>query len=197
MQLPIPDSAQLPLPDAITREAFPPPTGKGPPPKKKGKPPVEDEEAAPAKKRAGFPSKKATEPPIDYDEAPPEAEEDEEDVEYDEAPEGDPADAKLHADEEEAPPKKKGKGKGKKVVVTIATEAHGEIHSAKAHRCVDEVGAKGGVDEPWAVCTASIGKAGVYAKGHGGSASPKRKVRETDRAMDAYVEALVEAIRAR
>lgn len=55
-----------------------------------------------------------------------------------------------------------------------------EIHSAKAHRCVDKVGAKGHDESSaWAICTASIGADGVYAKGHGGSASPKRRTRET------------------
>lgn len=54
----------------------------------------------------------------------------------------------------------------------------GEIHSAKAHRCVDKVRAKGHDESSaWAICTTSIGKEGVYAKGHGGSASPKRKKR--------------------
>ena len=51
-----------------------------------------------------------------------------------------------------------------------------EIHSAKAHRCVDKVRAKGHPESnSWAICTASIGKGGVYAKGHGGRASPKRR----------------------
>lgn len=60
----------------------------------------------------------------------------------------------------------------------------GEIHSAKAHRCVDKVRAKGhGESSAWAICTSSIGKAGVYAKGHGGKASPKRKVHEADGEM--------------
>lgn len=58
---------------------------------------------------------------------------------------------------------------------------HGEIHSAKAHRCVDHVQGKGHDESSaWAICTASIGKRGVYSKGHGGSASPKRKVHEGD-----------------
>lgn len=51
-----------------------------------------------------------------------------------------------------------------------------EIHSDKAHRCVDKVGRKGhSTSSSWAICTSSIGKEGVYARGHGGSASPKRK----------------------
>lgn len=55
-----------------------------------------------------------------------------------------------------------------------------EIHSAKAHRCVDKVRAKGHPESnAWAICTASIGKAGVYAKGHGGRAKAKRKVHES------------------
>jgi hypothetical protein len=59
-----------------------------------------------------------------------------------------------------------------------------EIHSAKAHRCVDKVKAKGHDESSaWAICTSSIGAAGVYAKGHGGSASPKRKVHEAKRPM--------------
>ena len=54
-----------------------------------------------------------------------------------------------------------------------------ERHSAKAHRCVDKVRAKGhGESNAWAICTASIGKRGVYAKGHGGNANPKRKMHE-------------------
>ncbi len=53
----------------------------------------------------------------------------------------------------------------------------GEKHSAKAHRCVDKVRAKGHPESnSWAICTASIGKRGVYAKGHGGNANPKKKV---------------------
>ena len=53
-----------------------------------------------------------------------------------------------------------------------------EIHSAKAHRCVDQVRAKGHPESnAWAICTTSIGKRGVYAKGHGGNAGPKRKRR--------------------
>ncbi len=49
-----------------------------------------------------------------------------------------------------------------------------EIHSAKAHRCVDKVKAKGHPEgNAWAICTSSIGKRGVYAKGHGGNANPK------------------------
>lgn len=68
-----------------------------------------------------------------------------------------------------------------------------EIHSAKAHRCVDKVQAKGHEESSaWAICTASIGKEGVYAKGHGGSARAKRKVRETTE-LDAEVEAILEA----
>lgn len=56
-----------------------------------------------------------------------------------------------------------------------------EIHSAKAHRCVDHVKGKGHDESSaWAICTASIGKGGVYAKGHGGRASAKRKTQETD-----------------
>lgn len=50
-----------------------------------------------------------------------------------------------------------------------------EIHSAKWHRCVDKVAQRGGGYNEYAVCTASIGKAGSFAKGHGGSAAPKRK----------------------
>ena len=58
-------------------------------------------------------------------------------------------------------------------------EKHGEMHSAKAHRCVDKVRAKCHPESnSWAICTASMGKDKVYAKGHGGSATPKRKVRE-------------------
>lgn len=54
-----------------------------------------------------------------------------------------------------------------------------EIHSAKAHRCVDKVKAKGHAESnAWAICTSSIGKRGVYAKGHGGNANPKSKVSE-------------------
>lgn len=53
-----------------------------------------------------------------------------------------------------------------------------EIHSAKAHRCVDKVRAKGHPESnSWAICTASIGKRGVYSKGHGGNANPKKKVK--------------------
>lgn len=64
-----------------------------------------------------------------------------------------------------------------------------EIHSAKAHRCVDKVGAKGHDESSsWAICTASMGKSKVYAKGHGGKASPKRKVAEAE--MDDLVESL-------
>ncbi len=49
-----------------------------------------------------------------------------------------------------------------------------EIHSAKAHRCVDKVKQKGHPESnAWAICTSSIGKRGVYAKGHGGNANPK------------------------
>lgn len=55
-----------------------------------------------------------------------------------------------------------------------------ERHSAKAHRCVDKVGAKGHDESSsWAICTSSIGKRGVYAKGHGGNANPKKKTRES------------------
>jgi len=51
-----------------------------------------------------------------------------------------------------------------------------EIHSAKAHRCVDQVRGKGHPESnSWAICTASIGKRGVYSKGHGGNANPKPK----------------------
>ncbi|CAN5755982.1 hypothetical protein BH24ACT15_BH24ACT15_36380 [soil metagenome] len=54
-----------------------------------------------------------------------------------------------------------------------------EIHSAKSHRCVDKVGAKGHDESSsWAICTASMGADAVYAKGHGGSARPKRRMRE-------------------
>ena len=54
-----------------------------------------------------------------------------------------------------------------------------EIHSAKAHRCVDKVKAKGHDESSaWAICTASIGKRGVYAKGHGGNANPKSAINE-------------------
>lgn len=54
-----------------------------------------------------------------------------------------------------------------------------EIHSAKAHRCVDKVKAKGHDESSaWAICTSSIGKRGVFAKGHGGNANPKKKVSE-------------------
>lgn len=192
MQLPIPDSDRLPLPDAIAREAFPPPAAKkkAPPAKKKAPPPEEDEEPAPKDEEPD------EEEPVEDDE---EDDSYDEDIEYEEAPVGNTAAEKLHGKPptrgKTPPPKKK---KPKAVTVTIATEAHGEIHSAKAHRCVDKVAAKGGVDEPWAVCTASIGKSGVYAKGHGGSASPKRKTRETREVaaeMDAYVEGLVEEIR--
>lgn len=57
-------------------------------------------------------------------------------------------------------------------------EKHGEIHSAKAHRCVDKVRGKGHAEgNAWAICTASIGKRGVYSKGHGGNANPKKKVK--------------------
>lgn len=55
-----------------------------------------------------------------------------------------------------------------------------EIHSAKAHRCVDKVRAKGHSESSaWAICTASMGKDAVYAKGHGGRATPKRRTRES------------------
>lgn len=71
-----------------------------------------------------------------------------------------------------------------------------EIHSAKAHRCVDKVKAKGHPESnAWAICTASIGKRGVYAKGHGGNANPKigeaavKKTIETE--FDAVVEDLI------
>lgn len=66
-------------------------------------------------------------------------------------------------------------------LVDVHESARGgpEIHSAKAHRCVDKVKAKGHDESSaWAICTSSIGKAGVYTRGHGGSASPKRKVHE-------------------
>lgn len=54
----------------------------------------------------------------------------------------------------------------------------GEIHSAKAHRCVDQVMAKGHDESSaWAICNTSVGKDEMYAKGHGGSAKPKRKRR--------------------
>lgn len=60
---------------------------------------------------------------------------------------------------------------------SAVSERHGpEIHSAKAHRCVDKVGAKGHDESSaWAICTSAIGKGGVYTKGHGGAAAPKRK----------------------
>lgn len=49
-----------------------------------------------------------------------------------------------------------------------------EIHSDKAHRCVNHVRKKGHAESnAWAICTASIGKRGVYARGHGGNAKPK------------------------
>jgi hypothetical protein len=67
-----------------------------------------------------------------------------------------------------------------------------EIHSAKAHRCVDKVMAKGHPESSaWAICTSSIGAEGVYAKGHGGSARPKRKIREMD-PLDVEAEAIFE-----
>lgn len=69
----------------------------------------------------------------------------------------------------------------KKRLAKMKEKGGGEIHSAKAHRCVDKVKAKGhGESSAWAICTTSIGKAGTYAKGHGGSASPKRKVKESN-----------------
>ena len=57
-----------------------------------------------------------------------------------------------------------------------------EIHSAKAHRCVDKVRAKGHSESSaWAICTTSVGKRGIYAKGHGGNANPKKKIHEAKR----------------
>jgi hypothetical protein len=57
-----------------------------------------------------------------------------------------------------------------------------EIHSAKAHRCVDKVRAKGHSESSaWAICTSSVGKRGIYAKGHGGNANPKKKIHEAKR----------------
>jgi hypothetical protein len=173
MQLPTPDSNSLPPPLASSvlerGPACPPGEPAAPPLKKKGK-----------------------KPPVTYDEAPPEADEDEESPEYEAAPEGDTADTKTHNvfDDPEVRTRVAKKGKKRRPPVVEA-----EIHSAKAHRCVDQVTAKGGVDEPWAICTASIGKAGVYAKGHGGRAAPKRAVREADAQMDAYVDALVRQVR--
>ena len=58
----------------------------------------------------------------------------------------------------------------------VERKSHGEIHSAKAHDCVGDVKKKGHDEaSAWAICTASMGKDKVYAKGHGGSATPKRK----------------------
>lgn len=69
--------------------------------------------------------------------------------------------------------------KKRKKCAAMAEGTGPERHSAKAHRCVDQVRAKGhGESSAWAICTTSIGKRGVYAKGHGGNANPKGKVKE-------------------
>lgn len=185
-----PEAAAEDAPESARRAATPTP----PPARRPGAPPP----AAPAKRPPPPAPKRPQEPdapsrePVDYEPAPGEGEDDTEvtdDEEY-----GEPL--------VEPPPArkreylmKKGK-KGKRVPPPVVAEASRgpEIHSAKAHRCVDEVTAKGGAAEPWAVCTASIGKRGVYTKGHGGAASPK-KTRETDAAMDAVVEAMVRELR--
>lgn len=54
---------------------------------------------------------------------------------------------------------------------------HVEIHSDKWHRCINHVKGRrgGGKYNAYAVCTASIGKAGSFAKGHGGRAKAKTK----------------------
>lgn len=41
------------------------------------------------------------------------------------------------------------------------------IHTAKWHRCVDKVGAKSSAN-PYAVCTAALGKSGTFKNGGGG-----------------------------
>lgn len=69
----------------------------------------------------------------------------------------------------------------KKRLKKMREKKGGEIHSAKAHRCVDKVQAKGHDESSaWAICNTSVGKSGMYAKGHGGNASPKRKVKESN-----------------
>ena len=95
-------------------------------------------------------------------------------------------------DEEDTPKKRKRVMKRMSQMMAMMAEGQGpEIHSAKAHRCVDKVQAKGHSESSaWAICTTSIGKEGVYAQGHGGSARAKRKVHEAE--LDAVVEELVE-----
>jgi len=36
------------------------------------------------------------------------------------------------------------------------------IHTAKWHRCVEKVSARGGVSSPHAICTASLGRGGTF-----------------------------------
>jgi len=38
------------------------------------------------------------------------------------------------------------------------------VHTAKWHRCVDKVGTKSSGTNPYAVCTAALGRAGTFKK---------------------------------
>lgn len=82
--------------------------------------------------------------------------------------------------------RKVAEAKRRKKCAAMAEGTGPERHSAKAHRCVDKVQAKGHDESSaWAICTTSIGKRGVYAKGHGGNANPKGKVAEAREAARA------------
>lgn len=50
------------------------------------------------------------------------------------------------------------------------------VHTAKFDRCVEDVKARGGAYDPYAVCTASLGEAGSIRKGHR-QRNPGRKAR--------------------
>lgn len=187
---PEPEAAAEDAPEApVARRPVAPPRQQAAPP---AAPPPTQQTAPPPRRPAPPPPRKPIEPPprepVDYEPAPGEGDDDTE-VEGEEV-------AEPLTEPPPTKPKPRYVMKKKRRPQPVVAEARRgpEIHSAKAHRCVDKVTAKGGAQEPWAVCTASIGKAGVYSKGHGGSASPKR-TRETDAAMDALVEAMVQELR--
>jgi hypothetical protein len=189
-ELPEPEAAAEDAPEA-RRPVAPPPRQQAAAPPPTAVAPPRQLAAAPPAKRPAPPPPRVQPPardPVDYEPAPGEGDDDTE-VEDDDI-------AEPITDEPPAKPKPRYVMKKKRRPQPVVAESRRgpEIHSAKAHRCVDKVTAKGGAVEPWAVCTSSIGKAGVYTKGHGGSASPKR-TREADAAMDALVEAMVQELR--
>lgn len=59
----------------------------------------------------------------------------------------------------------------KKRMAKMKEKGPGAIHSAKFDRCVKKVGAKGKVDNKYAICMASLGKGKALKRGHGGNAT--------------------------